>query len=360
MNGVVEGSGGAAAPALRVGVVGCGAVAELLHIPAVLSSSVVRLEALVDTTPDRARSLAAEFQVPHAFTDLASLEGRIDIAILALPNALHLQATETLARMGIHLLVEKPMARSTAECDAMSRAAAVAGVQLGVAHVRRYFPSCRLVREFARSELLGALRRIDIQEGGPYRWPVMSSLPFDRRAAGGGVLIDVGTHVFDVLRWWFGEWEVSAYEDDNFGGVEADCVASLRSTSGLVARVELSRTRTLRNNLLLEGERGSLTIGLDFDGAAELRIDGAPVALAGAASADQPSRPLVPGAWGMVSAFVDQIDDFAAAVQRRGPVAVSGADGAAAVGLVEACYAARSGVLDPFPMPSRPLHASAR
>src|SRR5690349_19934493 len=113
MNGVAQ-EGRGAGEALRVGIVGCGAVAELLHIPAVLSSSVVRLEALVDTTPNRARSLADELQVPHAFTDLASLEGRIDVAILALPNALHLQATETLARMGIHLLVEKPMARSTA------------------------------------------------------------------------------------------------------------------------------------------------------------------------------------------------------------------------------------------------------
>jgi predicted dehydrogenase len=345
---------------LRVAIVGCGAAAERLHIPAVLSSSKVRLEAFVDTTPNRARALADELRVPHASTDLASLAGRVDIAILALPNALHLEATEVLAGMGVHLLVEKPMARTVAECDAMSRAAAAAGVQLGVAHVRRYFPSCRLVGHFVRSGLLGELRRIDIEEGAPYRWPVMSSLPFDRRAAGGGVLIDVGPHILDLLRWWFGEWEVSSYEDDNLGGVEADCVACLRGTSGLLARVELSRTRLLRNTLLLEGEHGSLMVGLDFEGSAELRINGAAVSLAGAARAQQPPRDLVPGAWSLVAAFVDQIDDFAAAVQGLGALAASGADGAAAVGLVEACYAARHAVLDPFPIPSDSRKQSTR
>jgi predicted dehydrogenase len=345
---------------LRVGIVGCGAAAERLHIPAVLSSSAVRLEALVDTAPQRARMLADEYRVPHAYTDLASLERHIDVAILALPNALHLEATETLAGMGVHVLVEKPMARSVAECQAMNQIAAGSGIQLGLAHVRRYFPSCRLVGHLVRSGMLGHLRRIDIEEGGPYRWPVMSSLPFDRRAAGGGVLIDVGTHVFDLLRWWFGEWEVSSYEDDNLGGVEADCVAYLRSTSGVVARVELSRTRSLRNNLLLDGEHASLSVGLDFDGAVELRIDGAPVSIVGAASSHQPQRPLVPGAWSMVSAFVEQIDEFAAAVQGRAMVAVSGMAGMAAVSLVEACYAARSGALDPFPIPAEPPDESAR
>jgi predicted dehydrogenase len=345
---------------LRVGIVGCGAAAERLHIPAVLSSSAVRLEALVDTTPQRAQMLADEFRAPHAFTNLASLAGHIDVAILALPNAFHLEATEILARMGVHVLVEKPMARSIAECQAMNQIAAASGIQLGVAHVRRYFPSCRLVGHVVRSGMLGHLRRIDIEEGAPYRWPVMSSLPFDRSAAGGGVLIDVGTHVFDLLRWWFGEWEVTSYEDDNLGGVEADCVARLRSTSGVVARVELSRTRSLRNNLLLDGDRVSLSVGLDFEGAVELLIDGARVSIAGTARSHQPQRPLVRGAWNMVSAFVDQIDEFAAAVQGRGTVAVSGIEGMAAVGLVEVCYAARSGALDPFPIPAEPPEEVAR
>jgi predicted dehydrogenase len=114
----------------------------------------------------------------------------------------------------------------------------------------------------------------------------------------------------------------------------------------------------MRNNLILEGERASLVVGLDFDGVAELRVHGASASIVGAARLDRPPRPLVPGAWDLVSAFVDQIEQFAAAVEGRGTVAASGAEGMAAVALVEACYAARSGVIDPFPLPAV-MHAGS-
>ncbi len=338
------------ASTVRLGIVGCGAVTERLHLPAALSSRAVQVTALVDTAPGRAAALASHYNVPHAFTEIAALSGKVDAAVLALPNSLHLDAARALAKAGVHVMVEKPMARTVAECEAMQRDTESAGVVLSVAHVRRFFPWARLVKDLLAAELLGTLRSIDVQEGAPYRWPVLSSLPFDRVAAGGGVLIDVGPHVFDLLRWWKGEWELVTYEDDALGGVEADCITRLRTRDGCEARVELSRTRDLRNTMLFKGDRATLEVGLGFEGTVELRIDGTPVSLHGSARPHAAPPRLIPDAWSMVAAFVEQLDHFAAATRGADGMVVSGADGTAAVAMVEACYASRTGTIDPFPL----------
>ena len=337
---------------VRVGIVGCGAVTERLHLPAVLSSTMVRLEALVDTAPGRAARLAASVGVEHGFTDMGALIGTVDVAILALPNSMHLEAVRTLAQEGIHVLVEKPMARTVDECEAMIAAAAGHGIVLSIAHVRRFFPWVELVREWLASGFLGRLESIDWREGQPYRWPVLSSLPFDRDAAGGGVLIDVGSHVFDLLRWWRGEGGVVSYEDDALGGVEADCVAHLRDRHGCEARVELSRTRDLRNTVVFTGDRATLEVTLEYDATITLGMRDRGSALAGSVRAQRAPIALIPQSWPMVAAFVEQIDQFAAATRGEPAAIVSGDDGMAAVALVERCYASRGGLIDPFPLPT--------
>lgn len=283
-------------------------------------------------------------------TTIDALAGVVDVAIIALPNSLHLDVANRLAARGVHLLVEKPMARTVAECEGILDAARAANVVLGVAHVRRYFPSARLVREVIASGILGTLRRIDVREGAPYRWPVVSNLPFNREAAGGGVLIDVGPHVFDLLRWWCGEWDVQSYEDDAMGGVEADCVAHLRNRHGCEAIVELSRTRDLRNTIILEGDLATLEVGLGFEAKVEMRMAGASTSLLGAAKPANPAPPLIPNAWSMVAAFVEQIEDMANAVRGRESGIIPGEEGTAAVALCEECYGRRTGVIDEFPV----------
>ena len=335
---------------VRVGIVGCGAVTERLHIPAVLSAPGATLEALVDPAPGRAGALAARFRAPRAMTSIDSLAGAVDVAILALPNSLHLDAARRLSAAGVHLLIEKPMARTSAECRDILRAATEANVVLGIAHVRRYFPSYRLVRDIVQSGVLGTLRRIDVREGAPYRWPVLSDLPFNREAAGGGVLIDVGPHVFDLLRWWCGEWDVTSYEDDAWGGVEANCRIQLRNRQGCAATVELSRTRDLRNTIVLEGELATLEVGLGYEAEIDLRPKGATTTLLGRARPATPMPPIIPDAWSMVSAFVDQIEQMVHAVQGRSSRIVSGDDGLAAVAMCEQCYDNRTGVIDEFPV----------
>src|SRR4051794_1108296 len=109
---------------LRLGVVGCGAVTERYHLPALMASPDVEPVAFVDPAVARARLLAERAGAPFALSSHRELPGKIDFALVAVPNAFHEPVTVDLLAAGIHVLVEKPMARTTAECDRMLAAAA--------------------------------------------------------------------------------------------------------------------------------------------------------------------------------------------------------------------------------------------
>ena len=170
---------------LRVGVVGCGAVTERYHVPALLGSPDITVVAMVDTAIDRARALAARVSASLALSNYAELPGKIDLAIVAVPNALHERVAVDLLHAGVHVLVEKPMARTAAECDRMLVAAAQAGAVIAVGHDFRHFPVARFARDLFAADLLGAIRRVDVRQGTGGRWPYASSAALLPEAGGG-------------------------------------------------------------------------------------------------------------------------------------------------------------------------------
>jgi predicted dehydrogenase len=257
-------------------------------------------------------------------------------------------AVDLLSR-GIHVLVEKPMAVTAAECDAMIAAAARAGAVLAVGLEFRFFDAARLVRELLAAGVLGALSGFDLRQGVVPRWPFASDFILRKEAAGGGVLADIGAHMLDLLLWWLGDWAEVDYGDDARGGLESDCELDLALRSGLAGTVEVSRTRTLRNTCRIQGERGALEVGIwDPDPTVSLRLGGAETALAGRAR-----RPGAEGAPGLDfrAAFTRQLDDFAAAVQDGRAPFVPGEEGRRAITLIEACYARRRPLELPWDRP---------
>src|SRR4051794_39425130 len=101
---------------LRIAVVGCGAVAQIHHLPALAASENAEAVLLVDNDESRARALAERFGVPGVTTDFREIPGRADAAIVALPNNLHAPVAIELLRRGVPVLVEKPMAMTSAQC----------------------------------------------------------------------------------------------------------------------------------------------------------------------------------------------------------------------------------------------------
>ncbi|MFY9820747.1 MAG: Gfo/Idh/MocA family oxidoreductase [Thermoanaerobaculia bacterium] len=321
---------------LRLAVVGCGAVAAIHHLPALSLCRGAEATVLVDADPGRARDLAARFGVPETATDVRSLPGRVDAAIVAVPNSLHAPVSIDLLRQGVHVLVEKPMALSVGECDAMIAAAEAGRSVLAVGLEFRFFDSSLFVRNLLRDGLLGKIQRFEMHQGVIPRWPFATDFMLRKELAGGGVLADFGVHVLDLLLWWLGDWTDVEYRDDAQGGIESDCELLLAFHSGITGTVELSRTRNLANTCLFEGERASLEVGIwDPDPSVRLLLADREVALDGRARRTEGSGV------DFLEAFVRQIDDFADAIREGREPHVPGREGRRSQALIEECYARR-------------------
>ena len=102
---------------LRIGVIGCGAVAAKYHLPALQQAAGGRVTALVDTCLERAGELAADYGVEHVATDYRVVLDHVDALVLALPHHLHVIIGVDVLKAGKHVLMEKPLANTVEECD---------------------------------------------------------------------------------------------------------------------------------------------------------------------------------------------------------------------------------------------------
>lgn len=324
---------------LRIAMIGCGRAAESLHLPAASLASGVEVTVLVDRAVERARDMAGKYGVNEVRESPAEAAALADAAVVALPHHLHAPVTRELLEAGLHVLVEKPLALSVAECEELGELAEQRGLVLAVGMIRRSFPAARFVKRALEKDLLGDIRRVVLREGAPFAWEVASDFTF-RRDSGGGVLADSGIHVLDLLSWWFGEPEVLAYRDDAAGGVEAECEVELRFPGGAEGFVELSRTRDLGAAVSVEGSKGRLTAGTGFDGQLELDLGGDP--LVGVAQPRERS-------YGNVrELFIEQLEAFALAAGEGLEPMVGARDGAVGVRLLERCRQRREELLLPW------------
>jgi len=326
---------------VRIGVIGAGAAAEGIHLPALARLAGIETVAIVDPARDRAEHVRRTFGVASSYGDYRDAIPHIDAAILGIPHQLHAPVAIDLLNAGVHVLVEKPMALTTAECDAMIDAAERSRTLLAVGLLRRFAPTLRWTKDALVAGLLGQIRAFDVQEGMVFRWPVKSAAMFSPTC--GGVSSDLGAHVLDLLLWWFGDCASLQYWDDAAGGVEADAVIELEMASGVTGRVELSRSRDLRNSCIIRGERGTLEVGTKTNSTIQLTPASGHATLAGRAAApNQPS----PG--NLADLFAWQMADFVRAVGTRTAPTVTGHEGRRSVGLIEACYRQRQPLVFPF------------
>ena len=154
---------------------------------------------------ETARAFADRHGVARVTTDWAALarDDDVDAGVVATPNALHAPQTVALLDSGKHVLVEKPMAVSVPECDAMIEASRLSGAQLMVAHCWRFHDDVQAVeRRIAAGELGEVVKTRGYgvhARWGPTGWFV------DRALAGGGALPDMGVHAIDTARFLLGD-----------------------------------------------------------------------------------------------------------------------------------------------------------
>lgn len=236
-------------------IVGLGGYAEVI-MSKFANCEHARLAALVSGTPAKLEKFGAQYEIPvsHRYSyrtfDTIRDNPDVDIVYVILPNAMHAEYVVRAAQAGKHVMCEKPMAISSAECRTMIAACKRAGRKLMIGYRSRFEPNNRLAIKLAREKFVGPTRIITSEHGFPAK---PNQWRLDRPLSGGGSLMDIGIYSLNAVRYLSGEEpvEVSATEstdrsDPRFrtvedrvsfvmrfpSGIESTCVSSYSSPHG--------------------------------------------------------------------------------------------------------------------------------
>lgn len=201
---------------VRIGVIGCGKIAQVRHIPEYEANPDARVVALFDANAERARALAAE----HGCRACATLEellaaDDVDAVSVCTSNATHAQAAIAALRAGKDVLCEKPMAVTIEECEAMVAAARETGRTLMIDQNQRLAKAHVRAKELLDAGRIGRVLtfRTTFGHGGPETWsvdPGTGSWFFDPKRAAMGAMADLGVHKTDLVQWLIGQTVTSA------------------------------------------------------------------------------------------------------------------------------------------------------
>ena len=232
-------------------VVGLGSLSINQILPAFAKCEQSKVTALVSGSPEKAQKLALRYGVPekniYSYANYDSIRDNpdIDVVYVVLPNSMHAEYSIRAARAGKHVLSEKPMANTPAECQQMIDASRLAQRKLMVAYRVRYEPFNQALIKVVRDKEFGPLKVVisdhGFNIGNPSQWRLK------RAMAGGGSLMDIGIYSLNAARYVTGEEpvDVNAIEyttpkDPRFTEVEETINFQLRFPSGVLANCSSS------------------------------------------------------------------------------------------------------------------------
>lgn len=343
---------------LRFGLIGYGKVAEV-HAAACLASQNSELVSVWGRDPQKRAAFAQRrgVQARGSISEMVEKD-RIEAVLIATPHPTHKELAIEAAACGCHVLVEKPMALTVSDCNAMIAASAAAGKALGVISQRRWLPSCRRIREAIDAGALGMPSLAQVTMLGWRDEVYYRSDPWRGSWAleGGGVLINQAPHQLDLLAWFMGP----AAEIKGFWGninhpyieVEDTAVAAIRFKSGGMGSVLVSNSQKpgIYAKVHIHGASGA-SAGVQTDGGA-MFVPGMSNVL------EAPYNDLwtIPGQEALLPKwkaedealfakidpichfFTLQIAEFSEAVRAGRPPAVTGEDGRETVRIIEGIY----------------------
>ncbi len=188
---------------LKWGVAGCGRYAENTFIPTMHMMRKSTVHAVYSSSGQRAKDVALKHGVPLYYSDYDDfLNSDIDAVYVSSANADHHRKVIAAARAGKHILCEKPLAVNSAEAEEMVKACEENNVRLAVNYVFHFHPLVRKAKEFIENDMIGKFISTTIS----FNIEIAPSSNFRYSASGGGgALMDIGTHVIDLMRYFGGE-----------------------------------------------------------------------------------------------------------------------------------------------------------
>lgn len=343
---------------IRIALIGPGKVAHL-HAKAVLQTPDTKLCAVYGRTPEKTRDFASQYDIP-AYADIAEMVSteNIDLCLVTTPHPAHCEPTVAALNAGSHVLVEKPLASSLEDCDAMIDAAKRNNRYLGTISQRRFYAPSMRIREAIDAGKIGKPVLGMIQMLGWRGEAYYQSDPWRGSWAGegGGVLVNQAPHQLDLLLWYMGEIDsvYGVWRNLNHPYIEVDdtAVAIVYFKNGGLGNLVVSNSQKpgLYGKVHIHGENGA-SVGVQTDGGSMF--------VAGMSGiTDPPVNDIwsVPGEEAMLPQFVaedteffNQIDaltyyfglqiaDFRDAINENRPPMVTGEDGRKVVALFQAIY----------------------
>jgi len=209
---------------VRWGILGVGDVCEVKSAPAMNKIKSSRLVAVMRRTGEKARDYARRHNVPKWYDDADKLlnDPEINAIYIATPPNSHAELTQKAAAVGKPVYVEKPMARTYAECQAMIEACERAGVPLYVAYYRRALPNFLKIKELIGERAIGDVRMVNIQLHNSTKPDIVARTSDNWRVqpdiAGGGYFYDLASHQLDYLDFLLGPiTEASGFSTNQAG-----------------------------------------------------------------------------------------------------------------------------------------------
>ncbi|WP_456364693.1 gfo/Idh/MocA family oxidoreductase [Priestia aryabhattai] len=257
---------------VKIGVIGCGSIAQHRHLPEYKMNEQVELVAVCDINTERANSVAQQYGV-KAYANYEELlaSGTVEAVSVCTPNYLHAPISVAALNSGVHVLCEKPMATSEEEAKAMIEAAKTNGKKLMIGHNQRFVASHQKARELIEKGEIGKIYsfRTAFGHGGPEGWSVdgKESWFFKKDEAFIGAMGDLGVHKTDMLRYILNEEivEVGAFVESNakdFANVDDNAVCVLKTESGIIGTLAASWAYNGKedNSTIVYGEKGILRL----------------------------------------------------------------------------------------------------
>ena len=263
---------------LKIGILGCGKIAQVRHIPEYTANENCEIVAFFDLCRERAEEMAQKFG-GKAYDSAEALlaDPNVDAVSVCVANAAHADLAVRALRAGKHVLCEKPMATTLADCEGMIAAAKETGKRLLIGQNQRFAKAHVLAKELVENGTVGKILtfRTTFGHGGPETWsitPGKGTWFFDKKLAAMGVMADLGVHKTDAVRFMLGEdvARVTARlvtldkrgEDGELIGVDDNAVCIYEMTGGAVGTMTASWTHygMEDNSTVLYGTKGILRI----------------------------------------------------------------------------------------------------
>lgn len=194
---------------IRIGIIGCGKIAQIRHIPEYMANPDAELYGFFDVNQDRAKEIAKQYGgVAYESYQAMLADPKIDAVSVLTPNFTHAEISIAALKAGKHVLCEKPMATTLADCEAMAETARQTGKKLMIAQNQRLTAAHQKAKELLDSGIIGDIVtfRTTFSHSGADNWSVdgRNSWFMDKSRSRFGAMADLGVHKTDLMVYLLG------------------------------------------------------------------------------------------------------------------------------------------------------------